>query len=319
MLKCRCGNRLDSKGYCHECQRYAISHKKIGYSEKVCDVCNMYFTNIFNYMDHRNSHPQCELCRERFSSEDELRKHIESNHKCLVCNEYYNSVSKHLVMNHPYCELCNERFLNRHAFGEHMKVHPICEYCGKNFSDRANFDSHVLETHKCHVCHENFIDPSKHISTQHFFCYICNCYFIDEISYEQHNQQEHTHQCIYCDKVFKLKKELEEHAANYHKCNHCDEYFSNAQQHFIDEHYYCERCRKPFFSDFEYKGHLDFHEFRDNIHKYVLQPKKSKKTTNNVKNYVRGKIECQFCLKTFASEEEKHEHIKALHSKSKKK
>jgi hypothetical protein len=216
MRNCKCGTQLDSKGYCHHCQQYIIAYKNKTDFEERCSICNKRFRDFSDYMDHLKNHPQCDYCQERFLSEDALKKHIEPNHKCPICNEYYCSVSKHLVVSHPYCELCEKRFLNLDIFKEHMKYHPKCEYCGQNFQDEIHLDPHILEKHQCKVCNQYFSNVGEHIREQHPFCNICIQYFFDEKSYEQHNLQEHTYQCTYCDKIFKLKANLEEHKSNSH-------------------------------------------------------------------------------------------------------
>ncbi|MBP1909182.1 C2H2-type zinc finger protein [Methanolobus bombayensis] len=316
MRKCKCGTQLDSREYCHHCQQYMVSYKNKTDFKKRCSICNKLFRDLSNYMDHLKNHPQCDYCQERFFSEDALKKHLESNHTCPICNEYYCSVSKHLVMAHPYCEFCDKRFLNRDIFKEHMKDHPKCEYCGNNFQDKIHLDSHILEKHHCHVCNQYICNVEEHIREQHPFCNLCDQYFFDAKSYEQHNQQKHTHQCTYCDKIFKLKASLENHISNSHKCSYCNKYFSELKQHFIDEHFYCERCKKPFFNANDYKKDQSFHNMV--TYKFVAPSKGRKQSKNTSRKIFGGKIECQFCLKTFASENEKDEHIKAFHSKRKK-
>ncbi|KXS42416.1 MAG: hypothetical protein AWU59_1647, partial [Methanolobus sp. T82-4] len=145
MANCRCGNRLDSKGYCHECQQYDTSHKINDFFERRCGICKKLFKNLSFYMDHLESHPLCELCKERFISEKALNEHFESYHKCSICSEYFPFVSEHVVWSHPYCEFCKERFLTRDIFKEHMNAHPKCGHCGENFRDKVKLVIHIEE------------------------------------------------------------------------------------------------------------------------------------------------------------------------------
>lgn len=312
MANCRCGNRLDSKGYCHECKQYDTTRENKDFFEKKCSVCKKIFTDLVRYMDHLEDHPQCICCHERFVSEKSLMTHYKSHHKCSLCNEYYESLSEHVAWSHPFCDICQKRFLNTDAYEEHMKVHSSCIYCDKIFKDNSHLYKHVQEAHKCYVCLGYFTNVSEHVRLSHPFCELCNRYFIDERRYKWHNEQEHTHRCIYCNTLFKLNKELEKHIKTAHKCRACKKHYGNLQQHFIDKHYYCKRCKKPFFSSQNYNIHQRAHEYTDNYYKELVVPKPSGRPF-----YAKVKdakaINCPFCTKKFANEEAKNRHLKEAH------
>lgn len=301
MEKCRCGNQLDSRGYCHICLQYDTStefmKKNKDNFERKCDICNIKFFSLKDYMNHLEGHPQCKYCGERFISKKELNEHYDSYHKCSLCNEYYPSVSGHVVRNHPYCEFCDKRFLNQNLFEEHMKeVHSKCIYCDTYFKNNSYLDDHLQETHKCHVCLELFINPRDHLQANHPFCRLCNRYFIDENSYRQHNELEHKHECPYCNDFFNLKEELDKHLTTVHICSSCNSYFDDLRQHFIDKHFYCKLCENVFFTGEDYAVHLIQHA-----------------PFNPIKYNKDGTIQCPFCERSFISVNGRNQHIESAH------
>lgn len=319
MVKCRCGNRLDSKGYCHECQQYDISDRSKDYFEKQCPICRQLFKDLYCYMEHLKSHPQCNYCQERFLSKGALNIHLDSSHKCSFCDEYYSSLSEHLSWNHPYCHFCNKSFLDRILFEKHMKAHPQCIYCDENFKDNTSLYKHVQEIHKCHVCLKYFADVSNHSRLNHPFCRLCNRYFIDEKQYEWHSNQEHAHRCIYCNTYFKIPEELEEHVKCAHKCRFCKTHYTNLQQHFIEKHFYCKRCKMLFFSKSDYEAHMKSHEYTEKVLKHIGEERKEAFYKIYPEVLSRRKIKdpktinCPFCNKKFTHEEAKIRHIKEVH------
>lgn len=255
MKYCKCGNVLTSNGYCHECQMYDTSRENSDVYERVCEICNESFYNLPSYMCHLDSHPICESCEKRFISSKELKEHRESHHKCSLCNKYYSSLSSHIIWNHPYCEFCNEWFLDKFHLERHMEIHPKCTFCDKVFHDQLKLDAHLQELHKCEICKGCFNNVREHVREKHPFCNLCKIYFIDEASYEKHNEQEHTFSCTYCGEVFNFREKLNAHLTSVHICSSCNTYFDDLPQHFVDMHFYCKRCKEPFFSKDAFISH----------------------------------------------------------------
>lgn len=297
MKNCRCGNKLDSKGYCHECKQYDASYGNDNFFEERCSICQKRFADLSQYLDHLEKHPQCKYCKKRFISNKGLNRHYESYHKCSLCNEYCSNVSEHMIWNHPYCEFCNKRFLNRDLLTQHMKVHSRCIYCDEYFQDNSHLYYHLQRTHKCRVCSEYFTNPVDHLHADHPYCKLCNQYFMSEKSYKQHNKLEHTHECIYCGKTYKIKIKLDIHLLNVHKCSYCNEFFENLQQHSIDNHFYCKLCRNTFFTGSQYAAHINQHA--------TLDPIKYNKD---------GTVQCLFCERSFIDETARNQHIEDYHA-----
>ncbi|KXS40599.1 MAG: hypothetical protein AWU59_2460, partial [Methanolobus sp. T82-4] len=170
-------------------------------------------------------------------------------------------------------------------------------------------------------CQKCFSNLKEHMNKKHPFCRYCNRYFVDENAYKQHNLKEHTHQCTYCSKIFKQRTELDIHLTSVHICSSCNEYFDDLRQHFIDKHLYCERCKKPFFTAYEYNMDKRAHEILDKC-VYELPPRSSDKYAKNAKNQLRKtnnpknkakKVKCPYCVKLFISDHARDQHVKAVH------
>lgn len=83
------------------------------------------------------------------------------------------------------------------------------------------------------------------------FCRRCDRSFGSERAGEQHNDDSNMHHiCYECDKDFTSARALEQHefqSSRHPSCEQCRILFDDwdeLEEHYSDEHYYCDICRK---------------------------------------------------------------------------
>lgn len=349
MSKCkRCGNDLSSNGFCHMCLSYDQSAPSNIDFEQVCNICNQYFTDRDEYLEHLRSHPMCDYCKERFNSETELHKHLKT-HECPICHLYFNIVTRHKKQ-HSQCDLCKEWFLDKKALNEHFAQHPQCEYCKDRFKSDNNLQIHRETEHKCPACNLYYHPILEHLK-QHSYCGLCKKWFLDEIEYNKHLAKHP--QCKYCGKKFNTHVDLANHIDSIHKCSVCYGYFTNVQLHMKSEHIYCRVCHRYFIDNYQYeRNHLkcqycgEIFENRSRLENHISISHccivcktyfhSSKELEIHMRNihpmwalvsdfihdmYSLGgskkksskNIKCSYCDKLFTTESSRNQHIKDMH------
>ncbi|XP_073831213.1 transcription factor grauzone-like [Musca autumnalis] len=166
-----------------------------------CPHCSRQFRNFKAYTTHVKKHNieekdgaksvECLVCsNKKFETEQELRQHIDSEHN----DTYYH-----------ICEICGKKFKCKESFKKHYATHdgivqpPVqCAICHKFYK---NYDS--LRLHR--MRHEE--RPKS--------CDICGRNFTTQRSWKKHVQYWHEMEknlpCTLCDKVFREKRNLDEH------------------------------------------------------------------------------------------------------------
>ena len=174
-----------------------------------------------------------------------------SNGFCHECN-CYTSYGKDETNNNFSCKVCEKKFHYIDKYKSHIKSHPQCFYCKKRFKSKAEVKSHEKK-HQCHVCGSYFYPIGQHLSHAHFFCEICNKWFIDKKSYGKHNLNHP--QCDYCGKRFESKSKLNGHLEYVHKCSICNDYVKDVSLHIDADHIFCSICNKYFKDTQDYKNY----------------------------------------------------------------
>lgn len=141
----------------------------------------------------------------RLETEFELRQHIDTDHKDI----YFH-----------ICDICGKKFKCKDSFKKHYQIHqgivepPVqCSICNKWLKNYHSLRIHRLQ-------HE------EHPKT----CEICSREFKTQRSWKKHVQYWHEMEknlpCSFCDKVFREKRNLDEHMATHtgaqlYTCPHC--------------------------------------------------------------------------------------------------
>jgi len=134
------------------------------------------------------------------------------------------------------CPKCPAAFrrkthLQNHINCVHTKIRPYpCTLCSKVFSNRGHQNSHMLIhvnefPYKCEICAKRFRHPSSldihnkaHRKGSLYLCSRCLTPFATQVAFESHYLKIHVGcddnvlQCFFCEKVFKNRWYLENHA-----------------------------------------------------------------------------------------------------------
>ena len=168
----------------------------------------------------------CPFCDKRFCDAFEAKRHIKAKHKdpCF-----------------PYkCDQCEKGFLSLkakqyHDETKHSNVHlPVsCDVCDKTFSSKVNLKSHKRYVHSdlrkwsCSDCEAKFKQKRD------WRVHMMKFHDLDMMKEDYHEKQEEILlKCEYCDRIFKYKKNLNEHMRTKHssekkvfKCEECSSTF----------------------------------------------------------------------------------------------
>lgn len=157
-----------------------------------CHICTKRYNTPGGLEDHLNSHQgykryECDLCLCKFGSKQAAKTHIQNYHQNV---EKVKKKKKNLTI---FINKCNNRFILFFYFYQNFR----CHTCGKIFLRKNQ-----LQTH-------NMI----HTKSQRIKCHFCNVYLSNEDTLQRHveNLHQQDYMCNVCNKIFKSKKQLNNH------------------------------------------------------------------------------------------------------------
>lgn len=101
------------------------------------------------------------------------------------------STTNHINLIMPYCHRCDRHFKNSRAIHQHIEyssTHNFCNWCRLDFNTSEGLDNHNDE--------------------EHYWCSICEEFFISEPAYDAHLEEEHPYYCDDCEQDFDGQSQL---------------------------------------------------------------------------------------------------------------
>ncbi|GLV31714.1 Phosphomevalonate kinase [Carabus blaptoides fortunei] len=247
-----------------------------------CDICQNTFTNMFEYLDHQETHNgqpvfRCQRCDQVFSSRNELVDH-DNRHQvpCPKCGKMIlpGCLKTHMVLHTDRykCAQCNWRFCNSTMLRQHvesvhirLKTH-VCETCGKSFTSTTSLHTHIkihsnVRAYTCKICDYSgrtasalYTHMARHENGLHV-CEVCAKSFKSFRSLRDHTRRVHSekkkHECGFCPKKFLTVHTRTHTGARPYQCTICDRAFvrSDGLREHLATHgqrasYNCEQCDK---------------------------------------------------------------------------
>ena len=216
----------------------------------------------------------CGLCPYEKNQRSLMMKHLRSHFKnmfwCITCDKSVSTIKSHIQVWHSdkpdtvwVCEICNKSVKTEYNLTLHRRSHETvyCDQCDFNCEGRKRLQSHVYrkhmdskESHVCHVC-------SKTVSTSQQL----------KSHLQIHGEEEF--KCEYCDKMFKVEKNMQKHIIMHHKekkfiCEHCGMSFSvkcHHDKHVLikhtkDKNFNCNTCEYKGATKYYLQKHMEIHE-----------------------------------------------------------
>ena len=214
---------------------------------------------------------ECHICHGTFKTKRTLKRHndrgdCEKPFKCDDCGKHFKSELE--VTNHKdncpsithQCVVCKKHYKTKYQLKCHQVLHADarafgCDTCGKKFNTVSNLNVHKRihtgeKNFSCDLCGEKFITSGALLKHKQLhlgdMIYECECGIAFKRKQElkahakTHYDNEKTHTCMTCQKVFKY-----EHNLKYHMQIHGDKIFS------------CPRCDQSFPKLGYMKGHFN--------------------------------------------------------------
>ncbi|XP_022163113.1 zinc finger protein Xfin-like [Myzus persicae] len=198
-----------------------------------CDICGRTYTKWSKMMRHRSIH----------NVEDQVSHFVtdqltEVNLKCTLCPDTefktVEEISEHRKNDHQLhvCDLCSKYYSGNNHLWKHVsrqhKGHPdvTCSLCARTSASKVHLKRHMIKYHSDPV--DQLIDKSNNSI----------CAELNAI-----------HQCIRCDKVFRIRSLLKKHL------KYCKGKRDAMPIPKEKGHYPCTKCGKTF----EYQTYLNRH------------------------------------------------------------
>lgn len=198
-----------------------------------CDICGRIYTKWSKMMRHRSIH----------NVEDQVSHFVtdtltEVNLKCTLCpNTEFKTVeeiSEHRKNDHQLhvCDLCSKYYSGNNHLWKHVsrqhKGHPdvTCSLCARTSASKIHLKRHMIKYHS---------DPVDQL--------------IDKSNINHRAEINVIHQCIRCDKVFRIRSLLKKHLKY---CKGKRDVMPIPKE---KGHYPCSKCPKTF----EYQTYLNRH------------------------------------------------------------
>lgn len=198
-----------------------------------CDICGRTYTKWSKMMRHRSIH----------NVEDQVSHFVtdtltEVNLKCTLCPDTefktVEEISEHRKNDHQLhvCDLCSKYYSGNNHLWKHVsrqhKGHPdvTCNLCSRTSASKVHLKRHMLKYHS---------DPVDQL--------------IDKSNNSQRPELNIIHQCMRCDKVFRIRSLLKKHL------KYCKGKKDGVPTPKEKGHYPCPKCGKGF----EYQTYLNRH------------------------------------------------------------
>ena len=202
----KCGRRFATRSYFTVHKR---TYHGDGEETLKCEVCNMTFSYILAYNNHKNRLGQL--------SEEEHRKRSLQPHVCDICQRGFkikqsliNHVRTHTGERPFICEVCNKGFTQTGSLDRHRRIHQrdtrekprrqekgySCKPCKKTFTYELAYQNHM----------------QSHADDNRFYCDFCEQSFptAQLLKNHKHNEQR-PFKCKNCGRCYKHKRSLTEH------------------------------------------------------------------------------------------------------------
>ena len=245
-------------------------------------------------------------------------------------NTKVNTMSE--SMSKEQCKICKKVFtdsiwLNNHINKIHgIKMSETCDSCGKSFSSAEDLKTHIDTIHEVQQDHKResiiMADENKERKVPFHKCYICDKYFDQQFSLEEHNFTFHNNEATEestnihnINKVVISKRQLSSKSLSAARP------LKKHKQKFQQSHegLNCGTCNKSFFQRQNLKKHI--HTVHEGHKDYKCEScGKSFSLANGLKGHINtvhggGKdYKCEFCGKSFTQVGSLNRHIHTFHS-----
>ena len=205
---------------------------------KICDECQVSFTNVNKYIDHKKMHGlgkkpyTCYECGDDFSFRASLTSHIRSHYRvnenvlCDDCGESFegnNLLTKHIKKIHKKKEVTLKEIKSDEYF---------CDECGAKVGTKSAYTYHMITNHR----------------GDELICEICSYKTRHKTKMQMHGESHSTPSlpCTECGKLFKGPLYLSRHMKSIH---------SDPKE----RPFQCKDCGKGFTIRATFDGHMNMH------------------------------------------------------------
>ena len=258
-----------------QCQEHWLDHpNNFNKDEDIEIEKNVLFHNGEVKRDGRNYHFKttkyaglkvfCYKCRK--NTKEHLGEHLSPHMQCKHCL-YEMRTMEDISFWNRVCEICGKIFDNGVLMIEHKNRHdvivPICELCNGNFSTNFNLHRHMVEQHNYFQKEDDQLKYSE--KENNFSCVFCDKSFKYKRNLDAHTQAHHTqvseYECKICDKKFTASSSLKRHSSEQHKISEFGEsiYPEEAKV------YNCKVCDVSFYRKDHLKSHAMIHTNRNKL------------------------------------------------------
>ena len=216
-------------------------HEKTHISKKryACSICSKKFYTLRAKNSHEkghqltNFHYVCPSCGKCYKNHQDLMKHCRSKNHDYPDEEIYPENKIVTETASELCDICN-RWVGR--LPHHKRVHHsdqsrkfACEICDFETDRKDTLRTHQYLKHKMTNHKFSKLDETFKDGQPHYECFECKKVFDNFVDIENHMLLRSCEEfkCKICAKVFKQKKNLNQHVKTVHentekfKCNKC--------------------------------------------------------------------------------------------------
>lgn len=286
-------NATPLKGYskkgfeCHFCNRCFDFAKKLKAHTKVAhklSLAKLHLKHTLQWTLRLDiTDLECEICKEKLTKVENLLVHLKTHDKvvhtdvknqiipysfpnnkfqCLVCNKNFNSFkpqTDHMIQHYKIyeCGDCGKGFLSKKNLTRHIVRHRLgefkCSFCNKEFANRELMMNHERLLHK---------RSDARVKGKEVQCDVCERVYPSHFAMMKHKSRVHLKEykfrCVFCDKGFFVKAELEDHEVMHTKerrfeCMLCPKTYprrkglvEHMRVHADDRRFRCDRCGMRF-------------------------------------------------------------------------